>query len=129
MNQRTASAPISNVKRLIRYPNLPATNSCKPELKHRTSKQSKSAYQRGLDLIRLIPLMPNEVEDHSALGNAHIIAKIKSALRSERCRGRSGHWSYNLNRHAALLEALKAETRNQQLSNRSRTFNPRNRPS
>ncbi len=37
------------------------------------------------------------------------IAHLKRALRSERQRGRAGHWSYDLNRHIGLLQALKAE--------------------
>ena len=77
---------------------------------HRALNQSAASYQRSRDLTRLIALMPQEIDDHSTNGNAEIIAKIKNALRSERRRGQAGHWSYNLNRHAALLEALKAET-------------------
>lgn len=41
-------------------------------------------------------------------GNA-ATARLRRALRSERHRGRSGHWSYDLNRHIGLLQALKAE--------------------
>ena len=40
---------------------------------------------------------------------ALIIAKLKRALRSQRQMGRAGHWSYDLNRHFGLLQALKAE--------------------
>jgi hypothetical protein len=40
---------------------------------------------------------------------AAIIAKLKRALRSQRQLGRAGHWSYDLNRHLGLLQALKAE--------------------
>lgn len=36
-------------------------------------------------------------------------ARLRRALRSERHRGRSGHWSYDLDRHIGLLQALKAE--------------------
>lgn len=35
-------------------------------------------------------------------------ARLKAALRSERRRGRAGHWSYDLNRHLGLLQALKS---------------------
>jgi hypothetical protein len=37
------------------------------------------------------------------------IARLKRALRSQRQLGRAGHWSYDLNRHFGLLQALKAE--------------------
>ena len=40
---------------------------------------------------------------------AAAIARLKRALRSQRRLGRAGHWSYDLNRHFGLLQALKAE--------------------
>ncbi len=40
---------------------------------------------------------------------AQTIARLKRALRSQRQLGRGGHWSYDLNRHFGLLQALKAE--------------------
>ncbi|MFW6028494.1 MAG: DUF6477 family protein [bacterium] len=40
---------------------------------------------------------------------ATAIARLKRALRSQRRLGRAGHWSYDLNRHFGLLQALKAE--------------------
>ena len=40
---------------------------------------------------------------------AQTIARLKSALRSQRQLGKAGHWSYDLNRHFGLLQALKAE--------------------
>lgn len=40
---------------------------------------------------------------------AATIARLKRALRSQRRLARAGHWSYDLNRHLGLLQALKAE--------------------
>lgn len=40
---------------------------------------------------------------------ARTIARLKRSLRSQRQLGRAGHWSYDLNRHFGLLQALKAE--------------------
>ena len=40
---------------------------------------------------------------------ADLIAFLKRALRRERTRGISGHWSYDLGRHAALLSVYRAE--------------------
>ena len=40
---------------------------------------------------------------------AQTIARLKRALRSQRKLGKAGHWSYDLNRHFGLLQALKAE--------------------
>ncbi|MDP4593638.1 MAG: hypothetical protein NWT00_03610, partial [Beijerinckiaceae bacterium] len=36
------------------------------------------------------------------------ISRIGKALREERRLGQSGHWSYDLNRHLALVQALAA---------------------
>ncbi len=38
-----------------------------------------------------------------------ILSKLRRALRAERRRARAGHWSYELNRHLALLGAYKGE--------------------
>lgn len=40
---------------------------------------------------------------------AQTIARLERALRSQRQLGKAGHWSYDLNRHFGLLQALKAE--------------------
>ncbi len=40
---------------------------------------------------------------------AAIVAGLERALRAERCRARSGHWTYDLNRHIALRQAYLAE--------------------
>ncbi len=66
-------------------------------------------YDRQEQLPRLIGLWPAELQDVSAAGTSKILALLRKALRSERSRGRGGHWSYDLNRHLALAEALKAE--------------------
>ena len=77
-------------------------------------------YERKRDLPRLIPLWPSELNDFSQAGSALIIAKIRKALRGERTRGRAGHWSYDLNRHMGLAEALKGETALQKISRYAR---------
>ena len=67
------------------------------------------AYRRDLDLVRLIPLWPRQIADKSADGTRFIVRRLEKALRSERCRGKAGHWTYSLSRHKALKEALDAE--------------------
>lgn len=69
-----------------------------------------AAYVRSRDLPRLIPLWPHELSDHSPEGRRHVLAKLRSALRAERRRALSGHWSYDLNRHLGLISAYKGET-------------------
>lgn len=66
-------------------------------------------YDRIRDLAPLLPLWPRELTDLSMAGRRHVIARLERALRDERRRGFSGHWSYDLVRHAALAKALKAE--------------------
>jgi hypothetical protein len=60
-------------------------------------------------LARLIPLWPHELADVSPAGRTRLVAKLEAALRAERRRGRAGHWSYDLARHAALLGAWRTE--------------------
>ena len=61
------------------------------------------------DLRRLVPLWPSEIEDRSAAGRQRLLAALRIALRSERQRGLSGHWAYDLARHRSLLEAYRTE--------------------
>lgn len=58
---------------------------------------------------RLIPVGPKEVSDCSIAGRTAIVQRLMRSLRGERVRGRAGHWSYDLNRHVGLVEALKYE--------------------
>jgi hypothetical protein len=69
-----------------------------------------AAYARARDLPKLIALWPHELDDESPEGCRRILAKLRSALRAERRRALSGHWSYDLNRHLGLLSAYKGET-------------------
>ena len=73
------------------------------------AKAGAAAYVRSRDLPKLIPLWPHELVDHSPEGCRHLLAKLRSALRAERRRALSGHWSYDLNRHLGLISAYKGE--------------------
>jgi hypothetical protein len=66
-------------------------------------------YCRSRDLPKLLPLWPAELADESRAGTALIVKWLQAALRAERRRGIANHWSYDLNRHLALLGAYKAE--------------------
>lgn len=50
-----------------------------------------------------------QLDDESAEGCRLVLGKLRRALRAERRRATSGHWSYDLNRHLALVSAYKAE--------------------
>jgi hypothetical protein len=69
----------------------------------------RDRYDRRRDLQRLIPIWPAEIADASYAGRLALLAKLRKALRNERKRGASGHWSYDLGRHAALRTAYRAE--------------------
>lgn len=71
--------------------------------------EAGAAYVRSRDLPKLIPLWQHELGDHSPEGCRHVLAKLRSALRAERRRALSGHWSYDLNRHLGLISAYKGE--------------------
>jgi hypothetical protein len=68
-----------------------------------------AAYSRARDLPKLIALWPHQLDDHSPDGRRRILMKLRGALRAERRRAQSGHWSYDLNRHLGLLSAYKGE--------------------
>ena len=53
------------------------------------------------------PLSGQALEDVAA---ETIVARLERALRAERQKARSGHWTYDLNRHIALRQAHRAET-------------------
>lgn len=66
-------------------------------------------YDRHRILPRLVPATPDMLTDRSAENGARIVATLERALRAERARGRAGHWTYSLDRHIGLTQALAAE--------------------
>lgn len=65
-------------------------------------------YERHRDLPRLVPTFAFQAD---APPRSAIVGQLARKLRAERRRGRAGHWSYDLNRHIALWQALLAERR------------------
>jgi hypothetical protein len=70
-----------------------------------------AGWDRRLYLPRVLPIAPEEIDDPTREAAQRIVRKLAAALRSERSRGRAGHWTYDLNRHVALIRAWKAERR------------------
>jgi hypothetical protein len=62
-----------------------------------------------VELPRVIPLWPHELDDASQEGRRRILAKLRRALRAERRRGLAGHWTYDLARHVELLRVYRLE--------------------
>ena len=65
--------------------------------------------ERATELARLLPLWPVEIADITRAGRARLIARLEHSLKAERRRGRDGHWTYDLARHAALLAMCRSE--------------------
>jgi hypothetical protein len=75
----------------------------------RTVAAGAAAYDRTTVLPRLIPVGPDDMGPDTAATARRICLRLARALRQERNRGRSGHWTYDLGRHLGLLQALRAE--------------------
>ncbi len=68
-----------------------------------------ASYDRSHMLPRVLPLAPSDISGPEPETTRRIVLKLARALRTERARGRAGHWTYDLNRHVGLVQALKAE--------------------
>jgi hypothetical protein len=75
-----------------------------------TLRAGFEAYDRARDLPRLTRLAPRDFQTDTIDVAMTIVARLERALRSERNRARSGHWTYDLNRHIALRQAYVAES-------------------
>ena len=51
------------------------------------------AYDRGRMLVRVLPLGPDDISGNEPETTRRIVLKLASALRTERARGRAGHWT------------------------------------
>jgi hypothetical protein len=67
------------------------------------------SYVRERDLPRLVRVIPRPGQRETAGEVQNIVRLLERALRAERNRARSGHWTYDLNRHIALHQAHVAE--------------------
>lgn len=75
----------------------------------RVVREGAALYERAVHLPRLIPWDTAFVASDRDIDTARICQALARALRSERNRGRAGHWTYDLNRHIGLLQAFRAE--------------------
>lgn len=66
-------------------------------------------YDRARDLPRLIRCDPFSDLAEVLNSSETVMARLRRALRAERNKARSGHWTYDLNRHIALRQAYVAE--------------------
>jgi hypothetical protein len=74
-----------------------------------TLRAGSQAYVRERDLPRLLRIMPQRDRRDTSAELEMIVRLLERALRAERNRARSGHWTYDLNRHIALHQAHLAE--------------------
>jgi hypothetical protein len=61
------------------------------------------------ELASLIAAWPWELGDTTIEGQAWLLQRLRRSLRIERQRGITGHWTYDLTRHARLLRAYRSE--------------------
>jgi len=97
----------SSRRKIQKPPETPSSGKGAPRgtAKYATRKP----YNRIEQLPRLIGLWPHELKDCSQAASERIVALLRKALRGERQRGIGGHWTYDVNRHLALSEALREE--------------------
>ena len=70
-----------------------------------------STYDRRA-LGSLIPVYEHEIPDHrngDANATRHIIKLLEAQARLEHKRGVTNHWTYDVVRHEAIIDALKLE--------------------
>lgn len=75
-----------------------------------TVRAGAALYDRARHLPWLARATPEEIASHDPEIAYAIVMRLARALRAERRRGRAGHWTYDMNRHIALMHALAAET-------------------
>jgi hypothetical protein len=73
------------------------------------SRNQQPAYVRVRDLSKLLGLWPEEAAGIRGCDLAGIVARLARAIRAERRRALTRDWTYDLNRHWALLRAHDAE--------------------
>lgn len=69
---------------------------------------ARAGYDRRRALSRFHRLSPQIIETRTPEAAGAVLREIERALRVERAR--RGHWTYDLNRHIALLVAYRAES-------------------
>jgi hypothetical protein len=79
-------------------------------------------YDRTRHLPWLARTTPDELTSNDPAVAGAIVGRLVRALRAERQRGKAGHWTYDMNRHIALMQALAAER--QRLEETSRKGGP-----
>lgn len=80
-----------------------------PRLRESVVRAGMASWVRERMLPRLIPLSASEIADLSPKGRLRVLSALLRALRGERARGRAGHWTYDLDRHIGLVQAVAAE--------------------
>lgn len=88
-----------------------ATRSAAPAALGRRIAEGARSYCRWRNLPRLVQVAFHELDNHSPACTQSIIERLTAAIARERRRARTGHWSYDLNRHIALLQARRGEMR------------------
>lgn len=70
---------------------------------------SAKRYARARDLRHVIAVWPHELADMSADGTRKIITQLERAAQSQRNAALNGSWTYDTNKHLAVLGAIGGE--------------------
>lgn len=75
----------------------------------RAIANAAARYDRMRHLPKLVSTTPQELADLSIEGRRMLIARLARLAGNSARAGKVGHWSYDPNRHIAILGALRAE--------------------
>jgi hypothetical protein len=86
-----------------------------------TVERGAALYERARHLPALVRFVPGLAAPESPASGSpehcgqaqsrQVLRALAQALRAQRKLGRTGHWTYDLNRHLALRQAFMAEAR------------------
>jgi hypothetical protein len=96
----------------IRQPGQSRLAACEragARYRDRAIANAAAAYDRMRHLPQILGTTPQELADLSVRGRRALIARLIRLARNSAGAGRAGHWSYDPNRHIAILGALQAE--------------------
>lgn len=74
-----------------------------------TIRAGSIRYSRRMHLPRLLRLFRAEIPAAEPEATRFILGRLTVEARRERRRASAAHWTYDLNRHIALMQALEAE--------------------
>ncbi len=88
---------------------LAACENAGTRYRDRAVANAAAQYDRIRHLPKILNMSRDELAALSVEGRRRLVARLTRLARNSARAGRSGHWSYDPNRHIAILGALRAE--------------------